>query len=156
MSLIIPDILTSEIFRDIQKTIERTKGSSPAVIMYHRDNFTTEVVASYLASLKVKLGLLFSFKSDSGVLALNTISRISGMYPGGVSFFYRIQDAFSHFNDNVSLIINLASDIQPEQTTLPNSSEKKGESSRAFKIRDSYGAAGAAVAAAGGGAERAT
>jgi hypothetical protein len=85
------------------------------------------VITSLLASLKVKIGIVFSFNSDSGVLGLDTIRRI----PDGVSYFYKIQDAFSQFDENVAMIINLSSDIMPEEITVPTDSEKRSESSRA-------------------------
>lgn len=141
MDSLIPDILRASIFKVIQKTIEKASSGGggggrgerrasvpPAVIVYHRDNFTTSVITSFLSSLKVKMGILFSFKSDSGVLGLDTIRHI----PSGASFFYKIQDAFAHFDDNVAMIINLASDISPTEITTPNESEKGGEYARAF------------------------
>ena len=163
------DSFIPEIFKIIQKTLERSvsaaaasgagagagagagtgrRPSTPAVIVYHRDNFTTSVITSVLASLKVKIGLVFSFNSDSGVLGLDTIRRI----PDGVSYFYKIQDAFSQFDENVAMIINLSSNITPEEITVPTDSEKRFESSRATPsavtrpIR--YEAAAAAAAAA--------
>ena len=136
---LIPDILRASIFKVIQSTIEKVSSGGgrggtekravpPAVIVYHRDNFTTSIITSFLASLKVKFGILFSFKSDSGVLGLDAIRHI----PGGASFFYKIQDAFAHFDDNVAMIINLASDISPTEITTPNESEKGREYARAF------------------------
>jgi hypothetical protein len=153
MDSFIPEILRGTIFKIIQKTLERSgsaaaaaassgagaasgagagagagrRPSTPAVIVYHRDNFITSVITSLLASLKVKIGIVFSFNSDSGVLGLDTIRRI----PDGVSYFYKIQDAFSQFDENVAMIINLSSDIMPEEITVPTDSEKRSESSRA-------------------------
>jgi hypothetical protein len=151
MDSYLPELLRGEIFKMIQETIEKSslkvgtgtgagagagKGrmSPPAVIIYHRDNFITSLLTSFLAKLKVKIGILFSFNSDSGVLSLETINHVSALYPGGVSYFYKIQDAFTQFDENIAVILNLGSDVKPEEITTPMYYEKQREALKSFKV----------------------
>ena len=59
---------------------------------------------------------------------------MTSLYPGGISYFYKIQDAFTQFDENVAVILNLGSDIITDEITIPMYSEKQKEAKRGFKV----------------------
>ena len=131
------------IFTDLRKILEKSIQNKPgeksditAVIIYHRDNFVTELLTSFLSKMKVKVGILINPQSELGVVSILSLQSLVELYPNGVSFFHRIQDAFSTFDDKIRMIINLSVSTSPDDFIFPSDTEKNHELQRSFKLKE--------------------